>query len=438
MDKLGNWRRTHSSKEVTPNLDGQVVTVFGWVQGIRDLGRIKFIILGDKDGDIQITVPMKTVSSEVVQKVLEIKKQYVIGVQGIVKKSGKAPRGVEINPHAIRILNSAQHPLALDPTGRTPADIDVRLNARILDLRRPESQAIFRINRFATNSIREFLLNKGYLEVNTPRLIASATEGGAALFPVVYFDKEAFLAQSSQLYKEELTAVFEKVFEIGSFFRAEESHTTRHISEFVSVDVEMAFSTRDDTMKVLEELTEYVVKFIRKNCDEELKTLKHEIEVPKLPLKRYTYDEILSELKEQNIAIPWGEDIPTPALRAVGKIHSKEFYFIIDWPTSSKPFYIKPRDDSPEICEGFDFMHSWIELASGGTRIHDKELLTSRMREQNLKPETFVYHLKAFEVGMPPHAGWGLGFNRFVMVLTGKDNIRECVLFPRDRYRLTP
>ncbi len=438
LDKLGDWRRTHFSQEITPDLDGQTVTLFGWVRGLRDLGGIKFIILGDREGSVQLTIPMRSASSKLVHAANDVKREYVIGIRGIVKKTTKAPRGVEVIPHEICILNAAKHPLALDPTGRVPADIDVRLDARILDLRRPESQAIFKVYHQATHAIREFLVGEGFIEVHTPKIIATATEGGASLFPIVYFDREAFLAQSPQLYKEQLTAAFEKVFEIAPYFRAEESHTTRHISEFTSVDIEEAFVTVDDVTKLLERMIVQVMKAVRERCREELAVLNHEIKIPRLPLRRYTYDEVLEELRIKEVVVPWGADIPTPALRAVGENHPEEFYFIVDWPTKSKAFYIQSRDDRPEISEGFDLMYSWVEAASGGTRIHDKALLIDRMREQGLNPENFEYHLKVFDAGMPPHAGWGLGLNRFVMILTGKDNIRECVLFPRDRFRLTP
>lgn len=438
VEPLGDWRRTNYSLEITPEMDGKNVIVFGWAETIRDLGGIKFIILGDREGTVQVTIPLKKLSEKLAAKVAEIKKQYVFGVRGTVKKSDKAHRGVEIVPDDIRILNTTVHPLALDPTGRVPADIDVRLNARILDLRRPESRSIFIINHHVTYAIRDFLTTHAYVEVQTPKIIATATEGGAALFPVVYFDKEAFLAQSPQLYKEELTTTFEKVFEIGSFFRAEESHTTRHISEFISVDIEEAFADQNDVMKILEELIAHIVNVVREKCAKELDILKVNLKLLSLPLKQYTYDEILQELKEKDIAIPWGEDIPTPALRTIGDNHPEEFYFIVDWPTKAKAFYIKPRDDDERLCEGFDFMYSWVELASGGSRIHEKDLLVSRMKEAGLKPESFEHHLKVYDTGMPPHAGWGMGLNRLVMVLCGKDNIRECVLFPRDRFRLTP
>lgn len=436
-DKLGNWRRTHYSTDMNPELDGKEVFVFGWVQDIRDLGGIRFVILQDKNGTLQITIPRDEVNSRVLKKADSLQRQYSIGVKGTVKKMKKAPGGAEIVPSEIRIFGTAKQPLPLDITGRTPAEIDVRLDARVLDLRREENQAIFRIQHVALETTRNFLSKRGFIEVHTPRIIVSATEGGASLFPVAYFKQEAFLAQSPQLYKEQLILDFEKVFEIGPFFRAEESHTRRHLSEFISIDIEEAFATADDVMKVLEELIHHACEDVKERCGRELKTLKHRIEVPKTPFKRFTYDEILRELKEEGIHVPWGEDIPTTAFRALGKLHPY-YYFLTDWPTKSKTFYIKPRDDNPDLCEGFDLMWHWVELASGGTRIHSKKLLIKRLTEQGLRPEPFKHHLQVFDYGMPPHAGWAIGLARLVMVLTGKRNIREVVLFPRDRFRLTP
>lgn len=437
LDELGDWRRTHYSNDVTQELDGKGVTLFGWVLEIRDLGGLRFLILQDREGTVQVTIPRKKVSPQLLEKAEALQAQYSIAVKGTVKATKMTPRGVEIIPSEIRVLGLAQHPLPLDVTGRTPAKIDVRLDARILDLAREESHAVFKIQHVACEATRNFLSKLGFLEVHTPRIIGSATEGGAALFSVDYYDKPAYLAQSPQLYKEELVIDFEKVYEIGPFFRAEESHTRRHISEFVSIDIEQAFATAEDVMETLEELVHYICETVTARCKNELRTLKHRLEIPEKTFKRFTYDEILKELNKEGIEIEWGEDIPTPAFRTVGKLHPY-FYWITDWPTKSKPFYIKPRNDKPQLCEAFDLMWRWIELASGGTRVEDKDMLMKRLKEQGLKPDSFKHHLQAFDYGMPPHAGWALGLERFAMMLTGKHNIREVTLFPRDRFRLTP
>lgn len=437
LDSIGDWRRTHYSVDVKPEMDGAEVTLFGWVQEIRDLGGIRFIILQDREGTIQVTIPRKKVSGEVLAKSDVLQRRYSIGIKGIVKKTEMTPRGVEVLPKEIKIFSTAAPQLPIDITGKTPANLEVRLDARALDLCQEENIDAFKIQHVAVAAIRDFLFEKGFVEVHTPRIIASATEGGAALFTIDYFERKAFLAQSPQLYKEQLVMSFEKVFEVGPFFRAEKSHTRRHLSEFVSVDIEQAFANAEDVMQLLEQLIRHVCVAVNEKCRKELAALKCQVKVPEIPFKRLTYKEVLNDLKREGITIPWSEDIPTPSLRTLGKIHSY-FYFIIDWPTRSKAFYIKPRDDNPELCEGFDLMWRWVELASGGTRIAAKELLIKRLKEQGLNPESFKHHLQAFDYGMPPHAGWAIGLERLTMMLTGKKNIREVTLYPRDKFRLTP
>jgi aspartyl-tRNA synthetase len=437
LDSIGDWRRTHYSADVRPELDGQEVTLFGWVQEVRDLGGIRFIILQDREGTVQVTVPRKKVCNEVLSKANALQKRYSIGVKGVVKKTDITPRGVEVIPKEIRIFSTASPQLPMDITGKVPAKLEVRLDARPLDLCREENIAVFKIQHTAVEAMRDFLFERGFIEVHTPRIIASATEGGAALFSVDYFERKAFLAQSPQLYKEQLVISLEKVFEIGPFFRAEESHTRRHLSEFVSIDIEQAFSKAEDVMQLLEQLMQHTCKVVNEKCQRELALLNYKLEVPEIPFKRLTYDMVLEDLRKEGVEIPWGEDIPTPAFRTLGKIHPY-FYFITDWPTQSKAFYIKPKDDNRELCEGFDLMWRWIELASGGTRIASKELLIKRLQEKGLNPESFKYHLQAFDFGMPPHAGWAIGLERLTMMLTGRKNIREVTLYPRDKFRLTP
>jgi aspartyl-tRNA synthetase len=437
VDLIGDWHRTHYSTDVKPEMDGQDATLFGWVQEIRDLGALRFVILQDREGTIQITVLKKKVSNEVLSKSDSLQKRYSIGVKGVVKKTDMTPRGVEVIPKEIKILGTASPQLPIDITGKTPANLEVRLDARALDLCQEKNIAVFKIQHAALVTIRDFLFERGFLEVHTPRIIASATEGGAALFSIDYFQRKAYLAQSPQLYKEQLVMSLERVFEVGPFFRAEESHTRRHLSEFVSIDIEQAFAGAEDVMQLLEQLIQYICKSVKEKCQKELATLGHRMKVPKLPFKRLTYGDVLQDLKHEGVNIPWGDDIPTQALRTLGKIHPY-FYFITDWPTQSRSFYVKPCDDNPDLSEGFDLMWRWLELVSGGTRIASKELLTKRLEEKDLDPESFRWHLEAFDYGMPPHAGWAIGLERLTMLLTGKKNIREVTFYPRDKFRLTP
>jgi aspartyl-tRNA synthetase len=254
---------------------------------------------------------------------------------------------------------------------------------------------------------------------------------------VDYFGQKAYLAQSPQLYKEELTLSFENVFEVGPFFRAEESNTRRHLSEFTSVDVEMAFANADTVMALLEQVVNHTFAVVKEKCQTELAVLGYNLEVPALPFKRLTYTQVLEDLKTKGVDIPWGEDISTDAFRVLGEMYPY-FYFVTDWPTHAKAFYIKPREDNPDVSEGFDLMYGYIELTSGGTRICDKNQLIARLQEKGLNPDSFKMHLQAFDYGMPPHAGWAIGLERLTMMLTGISNIREVVLYPRDRTRLTP
>ncbi len=437
LDSIGDWVRTHYTSQISPEIDGQEVTLFGWVQDIRDLGGIRFIILQDHEGTIQLTIPKKRIHPEVLAKSDLLQKRFSFGIKGNVKKTNMTPRGIEVIPSSIKIFNIATEQLPIDITGKTPALIEARLDARPLDLAQEKNIATFKVQHTALEAIRSFLFERKFLEVHTPRIIASATEGGAELFSVDYFGQKAYLAQSPQLYKEELTLSFEKVFEVGPFFRAEESHTRRHLSEFTSVDIEAAFANATDVMVLLEQVIHHASMVVQEKCATELAVLGYKFEVPQIPFKRLTYDQVLDDLKAQGVTIPWGEDIPTEAFRVLGELYPF-FYFITDWPTHAKAFYIKPREDKPEICEGFDLMWRYIELVSGGTRIAQKDQLIQRLAEKGLNPESFKCHLQAYDYGMPPHAGWGLGLERLTMILTGNKNIREVTLYPRDRVRLTP
>ncbi len=428
--------RLFSSQALTVH-EGARVKLYGWVHSIRDLGKVCFFLLRDKEGIIQVVASASALSPAVFNAVKELKREYVVEVEGIVRRTEKAPGGVELHLEKLKVLNEANVPPHLEPDRRVKLELDVRLDERMLDLRRLENQALFRIGHVVLSSARRFLEERGFIEVHTPKLIATATEGGAALFPIAYFDREAFLAQSPQLYKEQLSAVFERVYEVGPLFRAEESHTNRHLSEYVGVDVEAAFADEEDVMQVLEDMVTFTVREVVSRCGRELQLLGRKLEVPPTPYRRLTYSEAIDLLRERGMSIEWGHDLSTEAERVLGRIFNEPF-FIVDWPTHLKPFYIMPREDDPKLSYSFDLMYGWLEIASGGRRIHRKDQLIKRLEEQGLNPENFKHHLKCYDYGMPPHAGWGLGLARLLMIITGKDDIREVVLYPRDRWRLTP
>ncbi len=418
---------------------GKKILLFGWVHEIRDLGGLVFVILRDREGFIQITLSKKIVDPETFRTAKRLKKESVIKVVGTVKKEPKAPGGYEIIPERIEVLNESEVPLPLDVTEKVPAELDTRLDHRFMDLRRPRIHAIFRIRHQMLQSIRRFLCENGFIEVHTPKIVSTATEGGTELFPISYFEREAFLNQSPQLYKQILmSAGFDRVFEIGPIFRAEEHDTTRHLNEAISIDIEMSFTDHRGVMNILEDLIVRVYEDIAENCQRFLVLLGiNDLEIPRKPFDRITYDEALEIAGKKGEEIPWGEDLTTRALRILGE-EIEDHYFIVDWPTECKPFYAMPYEDNPKICKSFDLMKGPIELASGTQRIHRYDMLVNSIREKGLNPESFEFYLEAFRYGMPPHAGWGLGAERLLMSILGLKNIREAVLFPRDRHRLIP
>jgi len=436
-EELGDWRRTHYSSQIGPELDGQEVTVFGWVSSVRTHGGITFLTVSDKEGVIQVVTARGKNSDALVEKVGTIGEHTSIGVRGNVKKIAKAPNGAEIIPSEVKILNRARSKPAFGVFGGGLPSIEKRLDIRAVDLRRDRAQALFRIQRAVLQSVRDYFRENGYLEVRTPKLISTATEGGASLFSVLYYNRPSFLTQSPQLYKEELVLPFEKVWEIGPAFRAEESRTQKHLSEITSIDIEEAYVDYRDVMDTLEALVKRALTEASERCRPDFWKLKKEpVQFPK-KFERLTYDEVVGELKAAGRNMAWGEDITGPDGDEIGRRHPG-FYFVTDWPTSAKPFYIKPKPGKPRVSESFDLMHGPLELASGGTRVNSKSMLVKRLREQKLKPQAFEYHLDVFDYGMPPHAGFGLGLERLMMVATGEENIREVTLYPRDKLRLVP
>ncbi|MEN6328848.1 MAG: aspartate--tRNA(Asn) ligase [Methanobacteriaceae archaeon] len=437
-ESLGDWRRTHYSKQVIPDMNSQKVTLMGWIHEIRDLGGIIFLLLRDRDGITQITAPSKKVSPELFEEIRKLRKESVVAVKGTVQESGKAPGGVEIIPEEIKLLNQSQQPLPLDPTEKVRAEIDTRLDSRFLDLRKHSVNSIFKIKSRMLHSVRLFLEEQEFIEINTPKLVASATEGGTELFPITYFEREAFLGQSPQLYKQMMMATsLDKVYEIAPIFRAEEHDTLRHLNEAISIDVEVAFADQDDVMILLEEMVANAIKDVKENCSEELETIGVELDVPKTPFPRLQYSEVVDLVNSQGVNLRYGEDLSRAAEKAMGEVMDG-YYFISDWPSEIKPFYVMPNSENPEVSHAFDLMYRDLEISSGAMRVHSYDLLVDRIKSKGLNPDSFSRYLAAFQYGMPPHAGWGLGAERFTMCLTGARNVRETVLFPRDRRRLTP
>ncbi|MXR51460.1 aspartate--tRNA(Asn) ligase [Halovenus sp. WSH3] len=431
--------RTHAA-DATP---GDTVTVAGWVHEIRDLGGIAFLIVRDSSGKIQVKFEKDEMDDDLVETGLDVQRESVVTVTGAVEEEERAPTGVEIVPDEIEVLSAADPELPLDPSGKVDAELPTRLDNRTLDLRKEEVKAIFEIRAEILRSVREAFRSLGCTEINTPKIVATGTEGGTELFPITYFGREAFMNQSPQLFKQLMVGSgLERVFEIGPIFRAEEHNTPRHLNEATSIDFESAFIDESGAMDACEEVVVSAYEGVAENCQEELEALglAEEFTVPERDFPRLTYQEAIERINatgELDEQLVWGDDLPTEGERALGD-DVGQHYFITEWPSEIKPFYIKDNEDDDELSTGFDMMHPSMELVSGGQREHRYDHLVEGFEQQGLDPEQFDYYTKMFKYGMPPHAGWGLGGERLVMTMLGLDNIREAVLFPRDRQRLSP
>mgnify|MGYP001770626885 FL=1 len=425
-------KKTHWTSEVTPELHGSKVVVAGWVWELRDLGRIKFVVVRDREGFVQITLKAGKTPDHLFKIFSELGKEDVVVVKGVVESSKIAKRGVEIFPEEIWVLNKAK-PLPLDIWSETP-DLATRLRWRSVDLKRPRNLAVFSAASAILRAIRDVMYEEGFVEVFTPKIIVTSTEGGAELFPVLYFERVAYLSQSPQLYKEQLTASLERVFEIGPAYRAEKHNTDYHLNEFISVDAEAAFMDYNDIMDILEKLVKRVISTITAVAHRlEEVGLKPLLEVSRIP--RIDYDEAVERLRQLGYSISWGDDLNVEMQRALTKFYGP-VYFLVHFPASLRPFYTKRREG--EKSESYDLIINGIEVASGATRVHRRDELEEEMKRRGLDPRLFESHLAVFDYGMPPHAGFGLGFNRLVAALLGLDNVRHATLYPRDRYRVEP
>ncbi|WP_135851940.1 aspartate--tRNA(Asn) ligase [Halorussus salinus] len=421
---------------------GETATIAGWAHEVRDLGGIAFLLLRDATGKIQVKFEKEVMDDDLVATGTEVNRESVVRVTGSVEEEDRAPTGVEIVPESVEVVAEAAPELPLDPSGKVDADLSTRLDNRTLDLRKDESKAVFEIRAEVLRSVREAFRELNCTEINTPKIVATGTEGGTELFPITYFGQEAFMNQSPQLFKQLMVGSgLERVFEIGPIFRAEEHNTPRHLNEATSIDFESAFFDHHEAMDACEEVVRAGYEGVADNCEDQLETLGYDdFEVPDGEFPRLAYDEAIERINatgELDAQLVWGDDLPTEGEKALGEDVGSH-YFVTDWPSEIKPFYIKDHDDDPDLSTGFDLMHPSMELVSGGQREHRYERLVEGFEQQGLDPAAFDYYTKMFRYGMPPHAGWGLGGERLVMTMLGLENIREAVLFPRDRQRLSP
>jgi nondiscriminating aspartyl-tRNA synthetase len=431
----------HDRTETAAAEPGEEVTVAGWAHEIRDLGGIAFLIVRDRTGKIQVKFEKDAMDDGLVATGTELARESVVAVAGSVEEEERAPTGVEIVPDTVEVLAPADPELPLDPSGKVDAELPTRLDNRTLDLRREETKAIFEIRAEVLRAAREAFRGLDCTEITTPKIVATGTEGGTELFPITYFGREAFMNQSPQLFKQLMVGSgLERVFEIGPIFRAEEHNTPRHLNEATSIDFESAFIDHEEAMDACEEVVRAAYEGVAENCTEQLRTLGYdEFEVPDESFPRLTYEEAIERINatgKVDEQLVWGDDLPTEGEKALGADVGGH-YFVTDWPSEIKPFYIKDHDGQ-ELSTGFDLMAPDMELVSGGQREHRYQNLVEGFEAQGLDPEAFEYYTKMFKYGMPPHAGWAIGGERLVMTMLDLPNIREAVLFPRDRQRLSP
>jgi nondiscriminating aspartyl-tRNA synthetase len=380
----------------------------------------------------------------------------VLSVTGVAVESDMAKAGVEFLPDCIDVINRSQQPLPVDILENKKSDLDTRLNWRFLDFRSPTTNAIFRVQNALVTAFREYLTAEGYMEFQPPCIIGSASEGGADLFAIPYFEKTAYLAQSPQLYKQMCAMSFEKVFTITPIWRAEKFDTPTHLNEIRQMDIEQVFADDETVMAVLEETLVHMLEEAKEKTADQLELLGRELAIPKTPFRRVNYTEAIEMLQGAGEAILWGDDFTKTQEALLTGLVGEEAFFLKDWPGEQKTFYAMPYDKGDErdaryleetygsaevgdrLVRAFDCLYGGIEISSGTMRIHLPELLKERIRYKGLNPDNFEYYVGAFRYGAPPHAGWSIGLERITMTVTGQSNIRECCMFPRDRDRLVP
>jgi aspartyl-tRNA synthetase len=413
---------------------GEKILLNGWVYDARDLKKVRFIVLRDITGRVQVTGVSGETDEATFNTLKEVSRESAIEVIGTIKDCKQAPGGKEIAPEKITILGKADLTLPIDVSDYSKTELPIRLDYRFLDFHREKIQAVFKIQNEISNAFREHFYKKGFFEMQPPCIISAASEGGTDLFPVQYFEKKAYLAQSPQLYKQMLACSMEKTFMITPVWRAEKHNTTRHINEIRQMDIEAAFMDQKQIMKHQEEVVKDIVQRVIKNCKRELEILgRKDIKVPEAIYLHY-------EDAIKKVGGKIGEDFTPEQERKLCDMYPGDIVFTYSWPAKIKPFYIMPTDGDPKAKEsqGFDTLYGGVEISSGGQRIHIPELLVEKLKEKGLNPSNFEGYINSFKYGAPMHSGWSIGLERLTQIICGLDNVKEATMFPRDRDRLTP
>src|SRR5277367_1249418 len=427
-----------------PEKVGQQATVRGWVQAIRDQKSVQFVIVRDETGLAQVVLGKADPPSELNERVSALTAESAVTIQGAVAADERVKLGgLELKLEALTVdaLAEPELPVAADSA------LDKRIDWRYLDLRRPDRRLIFEVQTTAEHAMRDYWRKEGFIEIHTPKLMGSASESGAELFKVEYFDDVAYLAQSPQFYKQmAMAAGFGKVFEVGPEFRANPSFTSRHDTEFTSVDVELSWiDSHDDVMSFEEAWLAHVLGAVKAAHGEAIEqTFDTEVIVPALPFPRVTLDEakeLLSEAGHDSVPGP-GHDLDPPSERALSAIVKErfghEFAFVTEYPTTVRPFYHMRFEDRPTVTKSFDLLWRGIELTTGAQREHRYEQLLEQAADKGVETGPIQYYLDFFRYGAPPHGGFGFGLTRLLMQLLHQENVREVAFLYRGPNRLEP
>ncbi|PGT87424.1 MULTISPECIES: asparagine--tRNA ligase [Bacillaceae] len=418
---------------------GQEVTIGAWLSNKRSSGKIAFLQLRDGTGFIQGVVVKAEVAEEVFQNAKSITQETSLYVSGIVKEDERSPFGYELGVTNIRVISeSVDYPITPKEHGT-----EFLMDHRHLWLRSKRQHAVMKIRNEIIRSTYEFFNKEGFVKVDPPILTGSAPEGTSELFHTKYFDEDAYLSQSGQLYMEAAAMALGKVFSFGPTFRAEKSKTRRHLIEFWMIEPEMAFYEFEDNLQVQEAYVSFIAQSVLENCSLELNTLGRDIsklEKIKAPFPRITYDDAIKFLQEKGFTdIKWGDDFGAPHETAIAESYDKPV-FITHYPTSLKPFYMQPDPNREEVvlCADLIAPEGYGEIIGGSERIHDEQLLKQRIEEHQLDEQAYEWYLQLRKYGSVPHSGFGLGLERTVAWLSGVEHVRETIPFPRLLNRLYP
>lgn len=419
--------------------EGEDVVIEGMIQKIRKLGQITFVIVQTVRDRIQGILERENMN------ILDgINDGDFVRMSGTVVQNPEAYKGTELRIRELNKLSGPASKLPISVGKKTNLPIEQLLDNRILTLRIPEQRAIFKMQEGIGQAFREFLSGQRFTEIHSPKILQTATEGGADMFGVNYFGQKAFLAQSPQFYKQFMIPTFGRVFEVAPAFRAEKHNTSRHLNEFTSMDFEMGFiDSFEEVMQMLASYIKYMLGELKEKYEHEISLLK--VELPEfgegIPSVSFSdAKEIAASILSRPISDPL--DIEPEEERVLCEYIKREsgsdFVFITNYPTAKRPFYTMPSEDNPIYTEGFDLLVRGLEISTGGQRIHNYDMQVESIRRKGLNPDDFKAYLDLHKYGVPPHGGCGVGLERLTMKILGKDNVREATLFPRDRKRLTP